>query len=68
MYLGTITNPPATYSISTVPQVLEVPLASCTILYGQEHPSRRPCCPGVHTRSQLWHQMTSLSLNGKPGL
>lgn len=47
-----------------------------------EYSSYRRCCdevwagtyikmillPGVHTRSQLWHQMTSLSLNGKPGL
>jgi len=45
MYLGTITNPPGTYSISTVPQVLdEVPACTTCILYnalyGQEHPSR----------------------------
>ncbi len=47
-----------------------------------EYSSYRRCCdevwagtyikmtllPGVHTRSQLWHQMRSLSLNGKPGL
>ena len=47
-----------------------------------EYSSYRRCCdevwagtyikmtllPGVHTRSQLRHQMRSLSLNGKPGL